>query len=219
MKNFSALFTVFCLFLATFTATSSAHAEPNFPIIQGSVTDAANLIKPGDRSILEEELKKVHRETTFDFRIVTIETFGGLTPKAYAKALFAKRIKSKKEAYRNILLLLSRDEQSSYIQNGFDEQVKPLPELKFNGVINEEMDKGNFSTATLKGSHEITLAIWQASRDERTELMFFGLIFLGFFGLPILWLLKKAISGIVAVAKTLIWPLSFVTGMFRTTMS
>lgn len=136
----------------------NSHAEPNYPVPQGYVTDAANLIEPSARDALNAELKQLEADTSWEFWVVTVPSLEGLEKEDYAQN-FAEKHRIGKEGKDNgILLLLAKQERKVRIHTGYGAEGV-IPDAIASRIIHETLapktKAGDWTGGIVDGAHEV----------------------------------------------------------------
>lgn len=110
---------VFLLFLivATIPFVAYAYTSPGTPA--GFVNDFAGMLKPEERSALEQKLTAFEKSSSNEISVVTIPTLGGDTVENFATKLFEEWKIGKAKKDNGILLLIARDERALRIEVGY----------------------------------------------------------------------------------------------------
>ncbi len=91
----------------------------DFPAPQGYVSDYAGLLSQGSRSLLENRLVKLERETGAEVAVVTVFDLGGTTVEDYAVRLFAQWGIGKEAEDNGVLFLVALADREMRIEVGY----------------------------------------------------------------------------------------------------
>jgi uncharacterized protein len=96
-----------------------AQRQPAFPPLTGRVVDGANVLKPDDRSGLEQKLKAHEDKTTDQVVVATVPSLGGLTIEDYANRLYRHWRLGQRDKNNGALLLVAPNERKVRIEVGY----------------------------------------------------------------------------------------------------
>jgi len=83
------------------------------------VSDYAEMLKPEERTTLENKLSEFEKQTTNEIAIVIIESLEGDAIENVAQKVFTKWGIGKKDKNNGVLLLISLDDRQTRIQTGY----------------------------------------------------------------------------------------------------
>ncbi|KQP96499.1 YgcG family protein [Methylobacterium sp. Leaf117] len=111
-----------CLLLALWLALwagAAGAAEPTFPALTGRVVDAAGILKPEDRAILEAKLKAYEDKTSDQVVVATIPSLQDRTIEDYGNRLFRAWKLGEAKTNNGALLLVAPNERKVRIEVGY----------------------------------------------------------------------------------------------------
>ena len=111
-----------CLLLALWLALwagAAGAAEPTFPALTGRVVDAAGILKPEDRAILEAKLKAYEDKTSDQVVVATIPSLQDRTIEDYGNRLFRAWKLGEATTNNGALLLVAPNERKGRIEVGY----------------------------------------------------------------------------------------------------
>lgn len=195
-------------FLALGIVTAIAQAQPALPSLTGRVVDAADILKPAERSGLEQKLKAHEDRTTDQLVVATVPSLAGLTVEDYANRLFRRWQLGQREKNNGALLLVAPNERKVRIEVGYGLEgvmTDALSSVIINGTIIPEFRTGDYSKGIVQGVDGILSVLSgdaaeleararrnvQSSSDDVdwvfvVFIAFWCLIFFGGFGMAIL---------------------------------
>lgn len=110
----------------------------NFPVTQGYVTDAANVLDETNRQQLVSELARFEQQNSVELAVVTVPSLNGESIESYATGLFSQWGIGKKGQNNGVLLLVAPAEHKARIEVGYGlESV--LPDGVCGTIIRERM--------------------------------------------------------------------------------
>lgn len=90
-----------------------------FPALTGRVVDAASVLKPEERTRLEQKLKAHEDRTTDQVVVATVRSLGGTSVEDYANRLFRTWKLGDKAKNNGVLLLVAPSERKVRIEVGY----------------------------------------------------------------------------------------------------
>jgi uncharacterized protein len=119
-----------------------------FPALTGRVVDAANLLRPEERTALEAKLKAYEDKTTDQVVVATVPTLGDLTVEDYGNRLFRQWQLGQKKNNNGALLLVAPKERKVRIEVGYGLEgalTDALSKVIITTAIAPQFQKGNFA--------------------------------------------------------------------------
>ena len=115
-----------------------AHGAATFPVTQGFVTDAANVIPAETARRIEVRLEELRARTGTEVAVVTVPSISPLTIEEYATELFARWGIGQKGKDTGVLIVVAVKERKVRIETGYG--IEPiLPDGKAGAIIREVM--------------------------------------------------------------------------------
>jgi len=108
---------IVALFLTILPLVSWAFVVPEKP--SSFVSDYAGMLKPDEKTILENKLSELEKQTTNEIGVVIIKSLGGDTIENVAQEIFTQWGIGKKEKNNGVLLLISLDDRQTRIHTGY----------------------------------------------------------------------------------------------------
>lgn len=143
------------LLLLIFSPIASAIEYPS-PV--GYVNDFANMLSPGDKERLNNEITSIERDTTVEIAIVTVDSLQGVSVEEYAVKLFEKWGIGKKSNNNGLLILVAKNEREYRIETGYG--LEGTINAARAGRIGREILEPNFKNGKYgKGLYEAVLEI------------------------------------------------------------
>lgn len=133
--------------LLAFSACSLALAQ-TFPSLTGRVVDAANLLKPEERSALETKLKAHEDKTSDQVVVATVPSLEGFEIEDYANRLFRQWQLGEKKTNNGALLLVAPKERKVRIEVGYGLEgalTDALSKVIITTAVAPQFQKGNFA--------------------------------------------------------------------------
>nr|WP_262030347.1 YgcG family protein [Microvirga sp. Mcv34] len=134
---------LFILLLASLPALAQI-----FPPLTGRVVDAANLLKPEERSALEAKLKAHEDKTSDQVVVATVRSLEGYPIEDYANRLFRHWQLGQKKNNNGALLLVAPQERKVRIEVGYGLEgalTDALSKVIITTAIAPQFQKGNFA--------------------------------------------------------------------------
>ncbi|MCX6788259.1 MAG: TPM domain-containing protein [bacterium] len=108
---------LFLIVVAIIPFVASAYTSPGKPA--GFVNDFAGMLKPDEKTALEQKLSAFEKSTSNEISVVTIPSLEGDYIENYAVKLFEEWKIGKQGKDNGVLLLISRDDKSLRIEVGY----------------------------------------------------------------------------------------------------
>lgn len=89
------------------------------PTYKGFVNDYANLLSTTSKSMLEDRLVQLEKDTTAEVAVVTLNTIEGQNIDTYATKLFNNWGLGKKDKNNGVLFLIALDDRKTRIEVGY----------------------------------------------------------------------------------------------------
>ncbi|MBB4041306.1 uncharacterized protein GGR34_002976 [Microvirga flocculans] len=165
------------LLIALFLTCGSALAQ-TFPPLTGRVVDAANLLKPEERTALEAKLKAHEDKTSDQVVVATVRSLEGYEIEDYANRLFRHWQLGRKDKDNGALLLVAPQERKVRIEVGYGLEgalTDALSKVIITTAIAPQFKQGNFA-AGINAGVDAMLSIltgdaeeWQRRAEVREE--------------------------------------------------
>lgn len=191
-----------------------ALAAPAFPQLTGQVTDAANILKPEQRTAIEAKLKAHTDKTTDQVVVATVPSLDGLEIEDYGNRLFRHWELGQKGKNNGVLVLIAPNDRKLRIEVGYGLEgtlTDALSKIIASTAIAPKFKNGDFAGGIDAGVDAILSTLtgdaaeWQERakvRDE--ELTFTDWIILGF----MLFLIGTVIYWIYQIIRAIVTGLS-----------
>ena len=115
LRSATALFTAVLMLLV---GPGAVRAEPTLPTLTGRITDAARLLKAGDRAIIEAELAELEQKSTDQLVVVTLNSLQGHSIEDFGYDLGRAWGIGQKGKDNGILLIVAPNERKVRIEVG-----------------------------------------------------------------------------------------------------
>lgn len=136
------------------------------PDCQGFVNDYANLLSSTSKSMLEDRLVQLEKDTTAEVAVVTINTIEGQNIDDYANKLFNKWGIGKKDKNNGILFLIDLGDRKTRIEVGYGLESVITDEVAQNILDNKVLPQftiQNYENGILNGTQAIEEHIRQVN--------------------------------------------------------
>lgn len=108
-----------CLFAVLLALLPLTALAQTFPPLTGRVVDAANILKPEERSALEAKLKAYEGKTSDQVVVATVPSLEGTSVEDYANRLFRHWQLGQKKNDNGVLLLVAPNDRKVRIEVGY----------------------------------------------------------------------------------------------------
>lgn len=148
-----------------------AWAELTFPPLSGRVVDAAQVLTPDARAVLEDKLAAQEARTTDQFVVATVPSLQGTSVEDYANRLFRFWKLGQAEKDNGVLLLVAPNERRVRIETGYGVEGV-LPDAVASTIIQTailpDFRAGNFAGGIEKGA-EAVIEVLNLDPEEARE--------------------------------------------------
>nr|WP_246215965.1 TPM domain-containing protein [Microvirga makkahensis] len=154
--------------LALLVLFALAALAQSFPALTGRVVDAANLLKPEERSSLEAKLKAHEDKTSDQVVVATIRSLEGTSIEDYANRLFRTWQLGQKKNDNGVLLLVAPAERKVRIEVGYGLEgalTDALSKVIITTAIAPQFQQGDFAGGIDAGTDAI-LSILTGDAEE-----------------------------------------------------
>lgn len=182
------------VFLLISLSVTSASAR-DVPAARGYVNDLAGLMSPGATLKLEQFLRDFEASDSTQIVVLTVDSLENETVESFAVKVFETWKIGQKGKDNGALLLLAKQERKLRIEVGYGLEGR-LTDLLAGRIIDQEISpqlkQGNFDGGIIAGVVAMAEAVrgeYQGTgqtRRQKEKGSPFGLLFLLFFGLPLL---------------------------------
>ncbi|AWM89260.1 YgcG family protein [Microvirga sp. 17 mud 1-3] len=120
----------------------------SFPALTGRVVDAANLLKPEERTALEAKLKAHEDKTSDQVVVATVPSLEGYEVEDYANRLFRHWQLGQKDKNNGVLLLVAPKERKVRIEVGYGLEgalTDALSKVIITTAVAPQFQKGDFA--------------------------------------------------------------------------
>ncbi len=120
----------------------------SFPPLTGRVVDAANILKPEERTAIEAKLKAYEDKTTDQVVVATVPDLGGTTIEDYGNRLFRQWRLGTQDKDNGALLLVAPNERKVRIEVGYGLEgalTDALSKVIITTAIAPQFQKGDFA--------------------------------------------------------------------------
>jgi len=120
----------------------------SFPALTGRVVDAANLLKPEERTALETKLKAHEDKTSDQVVVATVPSLEGYEVEDYANRLFRHWQLGQKDKNNGVLLLVAPKERKVRIEVGYGLEgalTDALSKVIITTAVAPQFQKGDFA--------------------------------------------------------------------------
>lgn len=171
MGTFSAALVVLALAIAPALAQS-------FPALTGRVVDAANILKPEDRTSLESKLKAHEDKTTDQVVVATVPSLGGTSVEDYANRLYRHWGLGTKQKNNGVLFLVAPSDRKVRIEVGYGLEgalTDALSGVIIRTAVAPRFKAGDFAGGINAGVDAILSILsgdaeeWQRRREVRSD--------------------------------------------------
>ncbi len=169
----AALFIALLIFLFPLTALAQT-----FPALTGRVVDAANILKPEERTALEAKLKAYEDKTSDQVVVATVPSLDGTSVEDYANRLFRHWQLGQKKNNNGVLLLIAPNDRKLRIEVGYGLEgalTDALSKVIISTTIAPQFQKGNFAGGIDAGVDAILSILtgdaeeWQRRAEVRED--------------------------------------------------
>jgi uncharacterized protein len=149
-----------------------------FPALTGRVVDAANILKPEERTALEAKLKAYEDKTSDQVVVATVRSLDGTSVEDYANRLFRHWQLGQKKNNNGVLLLIAPNDRKLRIEVGYGLEgalTDALSKVIITTAIAPQFQKGNFAGGIDAGVDAILSILtgdaeqWQRRAEVRED--------------------------------------------------
>lgn len=154
----SVFLTLLAAVFALFGAFSTAFAAPNYPELQGRITDNAQLLTAADRAQIEAELKALEEKSTDQIAVVTVPSLDGYPIEDYGVGLARKWGIGQKDKDNGVLLIVAPNERKVRIEVGRrlePQMTDTMASVIIQNAILPKFRRGDFSGGIRDGVSDI----------------------------------------------------------------